>query len=240
MRVAVLGTGAVGRAWAMRLVELGHVVVVGTRDQAATKERDGHAWDGIRLGDFTRAVAGVELVINALNGAAAVEVLSPLGDALASKVLMDVTNPLDFSAGFPPKVFTGCEDSLGERIQQALPRTRVVKAVNTITADVQVHPFDEGTVFVAGDDTEAKVQVTRLLHAVGHDDVLDLGDITAARGLEHFMPLWLRLMGTLGTADFAIKVVRSDADTEAPRRSKWSPTTWVAKGKRALRGSFSS
>ncbi len=207
MRVAVLGTGTVGRAWATRLAELGHGVVVGTRDPAVSRERD-QGWTGPPLNTFAEAVAGADLVVNALSGAASADVLTALAPAIGGAVVMDISNPLDFSAGFPPTLFVKDTDSLGERLQRALPGTPVVKAVNTLNASLQVRPLAEGSVFVAGDDDEAKALVAGLLTEVGHRDIVDLGDITASRGLEMFLPLWLRLMGALHTAEFTIKVVR--------------------------------
>lgn len=207
MRVAVLGTGTVGRAWATRLAELGHGVVVGTRDPAVSRERD-QGWTGPPLNTFAEAVAGADLVVNALSGAASADVLTALAPAIGSAVVMDISNPLDFSAGFPPTLFVKDTDSLGERLQRVLPGTAVVKAVNTLNASLQVRPLEEGSVFVAGDDGEAKALVAGLLTEVGHRDIIDLGDITASRGLEMFLPLWLRLMGALHTAEFTIKVVR--------------------------------
>ncbi len=207
MRVAVLGTGTVGRAWAARLTELGHDVVVGTRDPAVSRERD-EGWAGARLATFAEAVAGADLVVNALSGAACEDVLTALAPSLEGAVVMDISNPLDFSAGFPPTLFVKDTDSLGERLQRALPGTRFVKAVNTLNASLQVRPPTEGSVFVAGDDEQAKALVVGLLTEVGHRDIIDLGDITASRGLEMFLPLWLRLMGALHTAEFTIKVVR--------------------------------
>ncbi|MEW2326577.1 hypothetical protein AB0880_02035 [Micromonospora chersina] len=104
------------------------------------------------------------------------------------------------------------DDSLGERIQRAFPRTRVVKALNTLTADLMTHPRQladgDHSVFVSGDDAETKKVVSELLTSFGHTDVIDLGDITTARGTEMLLPLWLRLYGGLGTALFNIKVVR--------------------------------
>lgn len=217
MQIAVLGTGTVGRAVATRLAELGHQVTVGTRDPGQTLARDaGAPWAGedpaVALATFAEAATGADLVVNATNGAASLEVLGLAGaDALAGTVLLDISNPLDFSAGFPPSLFVKDTDSLGERIQAAHPRTRVVKSLNTLTADLMVHPetLPEGTtVFVCGNDTGAKETVIALLGELGHTDVLDLGDITAARGTEMYLPLWLRMMGTLGTAAFNIRVVR--------------------------------
>ncbi len=205
MRVAVLGTGMVGRAWAERLAELGHDVVMGTRDPA----RGDELGLSVPLQEHALAVAGADLVINALNGQASLAVLGPLADELAGVVVMDISNPLDFSAGFPPTLFVKDTDSLGEQIQRTLPRSRVVKTMNTLTAGLQVHPErNPGTIFVAGDEAQAKAAVVALLTEVGHRDIIDLGDIQGSRAVELFLPLWLRLMGVLGTAEFQIEVRR--------------------------------
>lgn len=225
MDIAVLGTGRVGRALAARLHELGHSVVVGTRDPAATLARPApdsmgtppfSAWQaahpGIALASFADAAAGADLVVNASNGAATLDVLTLAGAAnLAGKVLLDVSNPLDFTHGYPPTLFVKDTDSLGETIQRAHPQARVVKTLNTITADLMVDPRSLGasvTVFVSGDDAEAKATVVALLTAFGHDDVIDLGGIETARGPEMMLPVWLSLASTLGTTRFDFKVVR--------------------------------
>ncbi|GAA3223516.1 NADPH-dependent F420 reductase [Actinocorallia longicatena] len=224
MRIAVLGTGMVGRALADRLDELGHEVAVGTRDVAGTLARtvpDGEvsyaAWQrehpSVRTETFAAAAAAAELVVNATGGTITLDALAAAGAAnLAGKVLLDISVPLDFSKGFPPTLFVSGDDSLGERVQAAFPEARVVKALNTMNAEVMVRPAllgDDGhTVFVSGDDAEAKAVVTGLLTSFGHTDVLDLGDITTARGTEMLLPLWLRLMGALGTHVFNFKVVR--------------------------------
>ncbi|MFG3598725.1 NADPH-dependent F420 reductase [Micromonospora chersina] len=217
MRIAVLGTGMVGRAIAARAAELGHDVTVGTRDVAATRAGDWADWatahPGVDLAAHADATADAELVVNATSGDGALPALTAAGEEnLAGKVLLDIANPLDFSKGFPPTLSVLNDDSLGERIQRAFPRTRVVKALNTLTADLMTHPRQladgDHTVFVSGDDAEAKKVVTELLTSFGHTDVIDLGDITTARGTEMLLPLWLRLYGGLGTALFNIKVVR--------------------------------
>jgi 8-hydroxy-5-deazaflavin:NADPH oxidoreductase len=225
MNIAVLGTGSVGRAIAGRLRELGHAVTVGTRDPQATLARAepdamGNApfatWqadhDGVVLATYADAASGAELVVNATSGGAALEVLGLAGaDALAGKPLLDISNPLDFSQGFPPTLSVSNTDSLGEQVQRAFPDALVVKALNTLTADLMVHPASLGassTVFVSGDDAGAKATVTELLTTFGHDDVIDLGGIETARGTEMVLPIWLRLMGALGTAQFNLKVVR--------------------------------
>lgn len=153
------------------------------------------------------------MVVNATNGAASLAALAAAGGAnLAGKILLDVSNPLDFSQGMPPVLNPVNTESLGERIQRAFPDARVVKTLNTMNAGLMVDPGrladGEHSVFVSGDDSEAKAQVTGLLQALGHRDIIDLGDITSARGAEMVLPLWLRLFGVLGTPDFNFKVVR--------------------------------
>jgi 8-hydroxy-5-deazaflavin:NADPH oxidoreductase len=226
MNIAVLGTGTVGRTIAGKLSELGHVVVVGTRDPQATVARTESdamgnppysAWQAenpaIRLAPFAEAAAFGELVVLATSGSGALDALTRAGaENLAGKVLLDISNPLDGSRGFPPTLFVKDTDSLAEQLQRAFPTARVVKSLNTMTAAVMVDPGrvtgGEHSVFVSGDDAEAKRTVVSLLEDFGHTDVVDLGDLSTARGAEMYLPLWLRLMGSLGTPFFNIKVVR--------------------------------
>jgi predicted dinucleotide-binding enzyme len=216
MEIAVLGTGSAGRTIAARLAELGHDVSIGTRDPEVTAAREEYAAWAASAPEVTlatyRAAATAEVVFLVTNGEAALEVLDLAGaEQLAGTVLADVSNPLDFSQGFPPTLFVKDDDSLAERIQRAHPDARVVKTLNTMNASVMVRPdqLPESTsVFVSGDDADAKATVTGLLEGFGHTDVIDLGDLTTARGVEMYLPLWLRLMGSLGTASFNIKVVR--------------------------------
>ena len=225
MNIAVLGTGSVGRAIAGRLHGLGHTVVVGTRDPQDTSARTepdamGNppfaVWhgehDAVALQTYAEAAAGADLVVNATSGAVTLEVLGLAGsENLAGKPLVDISNPLDGSKGFPPTLFVKDTDSLGEQVQREFPSAKVVKTLNTLTADLMVHPQSLGassTVFVSGDDAGAKATVTELLTSFGHDDVVDLGGIETARGPEMWLPIWLRLMGALGTAQFNLKIVR--------------------------------
>jgi len=130
---------------------------------------------------------------------------------LAGKVLIDIANPLDLSQGMPPTLFVKDTDSLGEQIQRAFPAARVVKTLNTLNANLMVHPdaLPEGSsVFMSGDDPDAKATVASLLKEFGHEDVIDLGDISTARGTEMVLPVWLRLWGALGTPAFNFKIVR--------------------------------
>jgi predicted dinucleotide-binding enzyme len=210
MRIAVLGTGMVGKTLATRFAELGHDVTIATRDPAVTQEREGDL--PAPLATYADAAAGAEVVVNATNGQATLEVLGLAGAAtLTGKVLLDVSNPLDFSQGMPPTLTVKDTDSLGEQVQRAFPDARVVKTLNTMNADLMVAPTRLGrpsSVFVSGDDAEAKQVVTGLLTELGHEDVIDLGGIETARGTEMYLPLWLRLMGALGTVEFNIHVVR--------------------------------
>jgi predicted dinucleotide-binding enzyme len=216
MRIAVLGTGAVGRAVAGRLAGLGHEVTVGTRDVAGTAGREEYAaWaaehGGVRLATFADAAADGELVVNAAGGDVSLGILEQAGAHLDGKVLLDISNPLDHSQGFPPRLFVKDDDSLAEQIQRAHPDARVVKTLNTMNNGVMVDPRSLGeptTVFVSGDDADAKAVVTGLLEEMGHEDVIDLGGLETARGAEMWLPLWIRIAMSLGGSDFNIRVVR--------------------------------
>lgn len=217
MRIAVLGSGSVGRTVAARLAGLDHDVTIGTRDPQVTAPREEYAaWaataPGVRLATFADAASSADLLVNASGGTVSLEVLRRAGAAdRDGTVLLDISNPLDFSAGFPPTLTVKDTDSLAEQIQREFPGLRVVKALNTLTAELMVHPDtlpEPTTVFVCGDDADARATVTAILESFGHADVLDLGDLSSARGAEMFLPLWLRIMGSLGTASFNIRVVR--------------------------------
>ena len=213
MRIAVLGTGAVGRTLARAFSDLGHDVVVGTRDPDETARREEWAGSRIPLEPLETVATEAELVVNATNGTASLEVLQSVGaDNLAGKVLLDVANPLDFSQGFPPTLTVKDTDSLAEQIQRAHPEAHVVKSLNTVNAAVMVDPGSVGdgdtTVFVAGDDASARAAVQELLVALGWRDVIELDGLHNARALEMWLPLWVRLMGTLGTPQFNLKIVR--------------------------------
>jgi predicted dinucleotide-binding enzyme len=210
MKIGVLGTGMVGQALGGRLVELGHDVMMGARAADNEKVLAFSARTGGRAGTFAEAAGHGGMVVNALRGTAALPVLEPLAATLAGRILVDVTNPLDFSRGLPPTLSISNTDSLGETIQRALPETHVVKTLNTVTASVMIAPArlpGQHTVFVSGNDLAAKGRVMDLLRSFGWTSILDLGDIGSARGPEQLLPLWLRLYETLGTGEFNIAVV---------------------------------
>jgi hypothetical protein len=220
MDIAVLGTGMAGRTLSGALADLGHEVAVGTRDVEHLQQTntDFAHWQqqhtAVRVLPFADAAAHGLLVFNVTAGAASLAALEQAGaDNLAGKVLVDVGNPLDFSSGMPPALTVANTDSLGEQIQRALPETKVVKALNTVNAGVMVAPAKvaggDHDLFVCGNDNAAKTFVTSSLQEwFGWQRFVDLGDISAARAMEMYLPLWLRLMNAVGTPMFSVKVVR--------------------------------
>lgn len=201
MKVAVLGTGTVGRTIAGKLEELGHDVQVGSRTAGDDKVT------------FADATAHGEVIFNCTNGAASVEAVTAGGEeSVAGKLVIDVSNPLDFSGG-GPALFTDTTDSVAERIQRAAPSARVVKSLNTVAAAVMVDPASvpgDHVIFVAGDDAGAKDEARALLGELGWpaERVVDLGALTAARAAEGYVMLWIRLMQALGTQTFSISINR--------------------------------
>jgi predicted dinucleotide-binding enzyme len=230
MKIAVFGTGMVGQALAGKLAELGHQVMVGTRDVEATLARTEpgplgsppfavwqEAHPDVRLETAADAAVEAALIVNATNGAGSIAMLESAGeDNLSGKVLIDIANPLDFSQGRPPSLFVSNTDSLGEQIQRRFPQARVIKALNTMNCEVMVDPSRvpvEHDVFLCGEDADAKRQVGELLASFGWPAarIRDLGDISSSRGTEMYVALWLRLWGTLGTGDFNIAIVQAPA-----------------------------
>ncbi|HEY6682486.1 MAG TPA: NAD(P)-binding domain-containing protein [Propionibacteriaceae bacterium] len=209
MNIAILGTGAVGPALAKALSAAGHQVTIGTRDPEETRQRE--QWAGIDLPLVAYGDLDAEVLINATNGRGSLPALQAVGEALDGKVVIDTSNPLDFSQGFPPSLFVSNTDSLAEQLQRELPQARLVKMFNTMANQVMVNPRGLGsdsTIFVAGNDAAARQTAASVAADLGWTDVFDLGDLTAARGLEMFLPLWVRILGQLGRPEFNIKLVR--------------------------------
>ncbi|HBO74484.1 MAG TPA: NADP oxidoreductase [Marinilabiliales bacterium] len=229
MKVAIIGTGGVGQTIASKLISLGHQVMIGTRNVAeklASQAKDGYGnppfseWhqqnQQIKLGTFAESAAFGELVINATQGINSINALQLAGaNNLNGKILIDIANPLDFSKGMPPGLLSGLSNthSLGEEIQQAFPEVKVVKTLNTMWAGLMVNPalisHGDHSNFICGNDQEAKQKVKLLLNEFGWKDenILDLGDISASRGTEAILPIWLRIMGAKQSAAFNFKVV---------------------------------
>ena len=213
MKISVLGTGAVGQALAGKLVQLGHQVFMGTRNVEATKlKTEPDNWGNPAIGTwikdhpdvqlltFKEAVEkGTDLIVFAMNGTVALESLHSIGENLLNdKVMLDISNPLDFSKGFPPSLFVCNTESLAEQIQNAFPKLKVVKSLNTLSNPIMVNPEllkGDHTIFMSGNDDAAKNKVLELLNSFGWENknVIDLGDITTARGTEMVLPLWVRL-----------------------------------------------
>jgi predicted dinucleotide-binding enzyme len=228
MKIGIFGTGGVGRTLAAKLTSLGHDVMLGTRDVQATLARteggpmggaafkDWHAGHkAIKLGTHAEAAAHGELLINATNGGGSLEALTLAGEAnLGTKALLDISNPLDFSKGMPPTLFVCNDDSLGECLQKAFPRLRVVKSLNTLTAGLMVDPAllpERTNIFLSGNDAAAKDEVRDVLRQFGWTDadMIDMGDMTTARGTEQVLPIWIRLRGALGTPMFNFRIVKA-------------------------------
>ncbi len=212
MKVGILGTGSVGQTVGTKLVELGHDVMMGARSPDNEKVLGFASRTGGKAGAFADAAAHGEMVINATRGDTSLALLTSLSRELEGKVLIDVANPLDFSAGYPPHLTVSNTDSLAEQIQRALPQTFVVKSLNTVTAQVMVEPSlvpGHHTVFVSGNDQRAKGRVMDFLRTLGWVSIIDLGDISSARAAEQLLPLWVRLYSKLGTGLFNIAVMKA-------------------------------
>jgi predicted dinucleotide-binding enzyme len=216
MKIGILGTGMVGGAIGNKLVSLGHEVKMGSRtannEKAATWVKG--AGSKASQGTFADAAGFGELIFNATSGHGSLEALKAAGaQSLKGKIVIDISNPLDFSKGMPPTLFAGNTDSLGELAQAAFPEAKVVKTLNTVTASIMVDPGKIGGgdhhLFICGNDAAAKATVGEFLKTqFGWKNILDLGDITQSRGTESFLALWIRMFGALKTAEFNIKIVR--------------------------------
>ena len=218
MKVGVLGTGQVGQTLATKLAEVGHDVKMGSREAGNEKAV---AWaeeagGGASEGSFEDAAKHGELVINATSGEHSLEALQMAGaDNLAGKVLIDVSNKLEMGEGPLPAVIASDKDSIGEEIQRTFPDARVVKTLNTIGSPVMVNPGlvpSAHNLFLSGNDEAAKAEVAELLQEFGWPEgyLIDLGDITTARGAEMYVALWLRLFSQTGNPNFSIQVVRGE------------------------------
>lgn len=218
MHIGILGTGQVGRTLATGFLAAGHRVTLGsrTRDNAAAHEwAAAHAaahGDGAAAGDFADA-ARADLLLLAVPGAAAHAALAAAGPAADGKIVIDLTNPLDFSQGFPPRLTHVNDSSLAESLQAAFPSLRLVKALNTVSSELMVAPGllpEETDLPICGEDPAAKEAVRALLaESFGWRRFVDLGGIANARGTEAWLLLWTRLYGALGTARFNLRLVGS-------------------------------
>jgi predicted dinucleotide-binding enzyme len=215
MRIGVLGTGMVGKSIASKLVDVGHEVCMGSR---TADNEEATAWaagsgDGATHGTFADAAAFGELLFNCTGGTVTLAACEAAGeDNIGDKVLIDVSNALDFSHGMPPSLAVANTDSVGEQLQRRFPRARVVKSLNTMNHSVMVDPASVPgyhNVFVSSDDADAKETAGGILGQFGwpEDAIIDLGDIKSARGAEAFVLFWVFLRGALGGNQFNLGVV---------------------------------
>lgn len=213
MKIGVLGSGIVGQTVGAKLVELGHEVSIGTRDPHKLAEWAKTVKGAVKIGSFAEAASSGELIFLATNGVGTLNALELAGQAnFDGKVVIDISNPLDFSKGFPPSLTVCNTDSLGEQVQRALPNAKIVKSLNTVTAALMVDASllpGEHVIYVAGNDADAKKQVTDILkNWFKWQAVVDVGDITSARATEMILPIWVRLYGTLQTPLFNFQIVK--------------------------------
>jgi len=216
MKFGVIGTGMVGNTLASKLISLGHEVKMGSRSASNEKAA---AWvkqagKGASQGTFADAAAFGETVFVCTKGDVTLDAVRMAGtDNLKGKVVIDVSNPLDFSKGMPPSMipeFTNT-NSLGEELQKLIPDSFVVKTLNVVNCAVMVNPSmlkGDSDILISGNDAKAKSKVMEILRSFGWKNPIDLGDITTARGTEMYIALWMRLMGVLGTAQFNFKIVK--------------------------------
>jgi 8-hydroxy-5-deazaflavin:NADPH oxidoreductase len=230
MKIGIIGTGAVGKTIASKLVELNHEITMGTRnvsEKVASREKDIYGnppfneWfktnNKVKLGSFSEAAAFGDLIINATNGGNSVTALINAGAKnLAGKILIDIANPLDFSKGMPPTLLPGLNNtnSLAEEIQKTFPDAMVVKTLNTMWCGLMVNPAMIGNGdhinFISGNNAQAKDKVKKLLNEFGwlDENIIDIGDITGARATESLLPIWLKIMEVTKTGTFNFRLVR--------------------------------
>ncbi len=216
MKIGILGTGMVGTTLATKLVQLGHQVKMGSRTANNEKATKWVGENGINSsqGAFADAAAFGDIIFSCIKGDGAIDAVKAAREAnLNGKILVDVSNPLDFSKGMPPSLFPELSNtnSLGEEIQRLFPNTKVVKALNTMNCILMVNPSlvpGSHDLFMCGNDEGAKATVTDILKSFGWESIIDLGDITGARAMEMLLPIWVRLMMKHKSPNFNFKIVK--------------------------------
>ncbi len=214
IKIGVLGTGMVGNAIGSKLIQLGYEVKMGSRTADNQKAAEWVSKTGSKSsqGTFEDAAKFGELLFLCVKGEFASDVLKMAKEEyINNKIIIDLTNPLDFSKGMPPILFISNNDSLGEMLQRNFPKVNIVKSLNIVNCEVMVKPKITGgdpTMFLCGNDSKAKEEVKKILKQFGWADIIDLGDISNARGLEMLLPIWLRTRNALHDFHFAFKIVR--------------------------------
>lgn len=207
--ITILGAGRVGGNLAAALHDAGHNVTVATR---SGRQPDVWAGPTVAFASTRDAFKTAWIAINALPGDAAVAALSPFADALAGKVLVDVANAVSRGQDGRPGGLTYPGSSLAEELQAALPRTRLVKTLNTMLFPVMTKPelVVGANAFLSGNDEDAKQQVRMLLTDLGWSAgaIQDLGGVESARAAEAFILLVPALLKTYGKKPFAMAIAR--------------------------------
>jgi predicted dinucleotide-binding enzyme len=215
LKIGILGSGSVGKSLGKGFASKGHDVKLGSRTPAKQELQDWlkEAKGKSSVGTFSEAAAHVEVLVLCPLGTATEEVIKLAGTKnFAGKVVIDATNPLDFSNGMPPSLFVGTTDSLGERVQRILPDAKVVKCFNMVNNQTMTNPrMKEGLpdLVICGNDEDAKRQVAGLVKEFGWADPIDIGGIDGARWLEAYTALWVRLALKLGNWAVAAKFLKS-------------------------------
>ena len=213
-KIGILGTGSVGKTIGSALIKLGYSVKMGSRtaDNSTAKEFASNNGSNASSGTFEDAANYSDIIFNCTMGMASLQALELAGRAaLKGKILIDLSNPLDFSKGMPPSLSVCNTDSLAEQIQRNFPETHVVKTLNIVNCEVMVNPGKSGgepTMFICGNELAAKSSTNEILKDFGWKDIIDLGDVTNARGMEMLLPLWVRTYVATKNGYFAFKVIR--------------------------------
>jgi predicted dinucleotide-binding enzyme len=212
MKIGILGTGRVGSTIAGRLAELGHDVMIGSRDPSSKQDLAVKLGGKTKVGTMLEAAKYGEILFNTVPGRTTLETLTAIGEVnISGRVLVDVANVMDFSHGSPPTLLVANTDSLAEEIQRTFPKTRVVKTLNTLGYTLMTHPENlakgDHSIFLCGNDAFAKTQVSEILASFGWKQIYDLGDIRSARGMEMYLVFRSEVSAALGNAPFNIKIV---------------------------------
>ncbi len=215
MKVGILGTGVVGHALGVGFVTLGHQVMMGSRAAGHEKAAAWARTHGASEGSFSDAAAFGDLIVVATKGTVLPEVVAAAGAGnFAGKVVIDTTNPLDHSKGFPPGLAIKGDDSGGETLQRVIPDGKVVKAFNIVSSSLMFRPEVEGgppDMYIAGNDAEAKAAVSHLLADFGWPRVVDFGGIGSSRWLEALCIVWVYACANTGNWRQAFRLLPAKA-----------------------------
>ncbi len=215
-KAGILGTGTVGKTIGKKLIQLGYEVKMGSRTANNENAVEWAKLNGEKasVGTFEDATKFGDVIFNCTKGEITLRVFELAGpDNFKEKTVIDISNPLDFSQGMPPFLTPeyANTNSLGEEIQKLIPDANVVKTLNIVNCEVMVNAAKSGgdpTMFVSGNSVDAKAETISILKQFGWDDIIDLGDITTARGTEMMLPIWLRIYMATGNGYIGFKIIR--------------------------------